>query len=680
MAGNKRRALIVAICVIVLFVGAYFFGTRVSVPLRARMSEGRQEARTVLGQEAEAPVAPVAALAASLVKGAAKESPQVPVSFFLADVQYLDMDATIQMLHNHHATALTVPLVWSMLEPERGAYTMEAYVDRLDRFAREGFKFIFLIDGAARRIVRDGEVVGRSVPDWVYAEAGAIPAMDFTGATSGENGPMSYAYAVNRQLYLDFARQTLEAFGQRYSGNVLGFAPAVMPEFEIKHPQENFAWNDYSEAGLEGFRSYERERYGSIDRLNAALGTQYLNFGELLMPVINYNNSIAGGALNDAPIFVEYQRYREQLVLDYVAPAFDLIHEKGYETFAYFGQVLHPHDGIYASGVAVRLADRVDTAVIDYNFYDGYDVVLDSAIPAMMTNYLKNAGYPRVWTGIYLERIDYHQNVEFIQETIDYAAASGCCDGLELGSIPLDAGGDPGVLCFGAQKREDHSRVAIYVSEWNFYHSHGEAPAFINYFSDSITQMYKLIQFELGIDVDLLCDEAVLNGKLDQYDLLVVPGQFYVADEVRKAIEAYLKQGGRGLQDFRFGEWNEYGQNTGSWCDDCFDIAGREALHQEEILAPVDPVFQDLQTVIVSAPYGVIPNIYAIAGATEDSRYLFKDESGRRFGVRTDNTICLCCQPQIQYKYAQTEEERQACVQLVRLAIEALLPPAESQA
>lgn len=682
---NRRRAIIATACVLLLFVGAYFFGRLVSAPLRENRSSIVQAGESsessysdaaspeVLSEaEPFSPEAPRAANMASLVPGAAEKAPDVPVSFFLADIPYLDMDATIGMLHRYNVTALTVPLVWSMLEPERGNYTISAYEERLDRFAREGFQFIFMIDGAARKIVRDGEVVGRSVPDWVYAEAGAIPAMDFTGATSGANGPLSYAYDINRDLFLDFARQTLDTFGQRYSGNVLGFAPAIMPELEIKYPQENFAWNDYSEAALEGFRQYEKARYGSIENLNATLGTQFLNFGEILFPVINYNNSIAAGELNDAPIFVEYQRYREQQLLDYVTPVFDLIHEKGYKTFAYFGQVLHPHDGIYASGIAVKLSHCVDIAVIDYNFYDGYGPVMDSAIPAMMTNYLKNAGYPRVWTGIYLERMDYLPNVGFIQETIDYAAASGCCDGLEIGSIPFDTSDDSRVLNFGGQKREGHSRIAIYASEWNFYHSHGESPILINYFNDCITQMYKIIQFELGMDVDILCDERVLTGALDDYELLVIPGQFFVSSEVKAAIEGYLERGGRVLQDYRFGEWNEYSQNTGSWSDAYFDIGAREALRYEGALETIDPLFSNL-TITLSAPYSGIHNACSIAGNSDEARYLFRNGEGKLFGIRTDQTICLCYQPQIQYKYAQNEDERKTCVQVIQRAVEALL-------
>ena len=102
--------------------------------------------------------------------------------------------------------------------------------------------------------------------------------------------------------------------------------------------------------------------------------------------IINYNNSLANGQLVEAPLYVDYQLFREKELVQYLIPVYDLIHNAGYKTFSYFGQVLHPHDGIYAAGVATRLHDYVDVAVIDYNFYDGYGLVLDCALPAMMAS------------------------------------------------------------------------------------------------------------------------------------------------------------------------------------------------------------------------------------------------------------------------------------------------------
>ena len=87
----------------------------------------------------------------------------------------------------------------------------------------------------------------------------------------------------------------------------------------------------------------------------------------------------------------------------------------------------------------------------------------------------------------------------------------------------------------------------------------------------------------------------------------------------------------------------------------------------------MDESFAELGEVTLQAPYGLIPNCYAIAGADENTRYLFAGMDDRYFGTRTDNTICLCWQPQIQYKYAQTQEEQQACVRAIELAIDAVL-------
>lgn len=679
-----KKRIVIIFGVVLLFVGAYFFGSRVMAPMRAASLQQQQSmANGDEAAEAETaiPAAPVAAVAASLASGSARNGESVPTSFFLTDVQYLNLDDTIERMHACKIDTLTVPLVWSMLEPEKGQITTDAYWDRLDALAEEGFSFVFVLDASSRSIYDEQAVqVGYSIPDWVYRESDSTAMLDFTGGTGSARGAFSFSYPDNQRLYLDFCDRTIEAFGGRYKDSVLGFAPGIMPELEVKYPQENLAWTDYNEAAQDHFRGFVKEKYGTVQAMNEKLGTGCLSFGEVVLPVVNYNNSIASGQLDEHPLFADYQEFRESELLQYLIPVYDLIHEKGYKTFSYFGQVLHPHDGICATGIATKLQRYVDVAVIDYKFHDGYGPVLDGVIPAMMVNYVKSAGYDSVWAGFNAEQL-INAGIEdygFLQEALDYVAADGRADGVEISglqhSIKASGDGSAGIdLACGSVRRTTPAKIAIYASEWNFYRSHGESQAFIHYFSDCVAQMYKIMRFEMDMDVDILCDEAVLGRGLGQYDLLVIPGQFYVADAVREAIEAYMKGGGRVLQDFRFGEWNEYGQNTGSWSDGYFDIAAREALHQEETVEVVDPDFQGIGSVAFTAPYALIPNVYAIAGSSEDSRYLFRDEAGKYYGTRTDHTICLCWQPQVQYKYAETEEERQACVQVIKTAVEALL-------
>ncbi len=688
IAQNRKRITAV-LMVLLLFVGAYFFGNKVVAPRRAAtQAAGEAGAEAQAGEaEVDAPgaaeevTAPVVVSSPSLVSGSAESGEDVPVSFFLADVQYLDLDSTIELMRECDVTVLTVPLAWSILEPEKGSFQVDSYWEKLDILAEQGFDFIFLLDASSRCILNEQEVVVcTSIPEWVYQEPGAMTMLDFIGSTGSARGSLSYSYPANQALYLDFCRRTIEAFDERYGESILGFAPGVMPEFEIKYPQENFAWVDFNEDAQNHFRAFLKEKYQTVQAMNNALGTSCLSFAEPMLPIINYNNSLANGQLVEAPLYVDYQLFREKELVQYLIPVYDLIHNAGYKTFSYFGQVLHPHDGIYAAGVATRLHDYVDVAVIDYNFYDGYGLVLDCALPAMMANYMKTAGYAEVWSGLYVEQLFYAgmNDYGFLQEAIDYIAADGSAGGVEIGGLQhsLHASEDGSVdigLSYGKVERQAPARIAIYASEWNFYHSHGESPALINYFDDCLVQMYKIIQFELGRNVDILCDEAVLDGRLGQYDLVVLPGQFYVDAEVRQAIEDYLSAGGKAIQDFRFGEWDAYGVNQGSWSDGWFDIAAREALHAEEILTPVDESFAELGEVTLQAPYGLIPNCYAIAGADENTRYLFAGMDDRYFGTRTDNTICLCWQPQIQYKYAQTQEEQQACVRAIELAIDAVL-------
>ena len=80
----------------------------------------------------------------------------------------------------------------------------------------------------------------------------------------------------------------------------------------------------------------------------------------------------------------------------------------------------------------------------------------------------------------------------------------------------------------------------------------------------------------------------------------------------------------------------------------------------------------DIPDYTVRSLYPGIPDVYALAPA-EGAEMLFTDETGRGYGLCTNTTIVLGFQPQIQYKYAETEEELNASVQVIRSAVDWLL-------
>ena len=680
LKNKKCKRIIIVLLVCLLYTGAYLFGHYVVAPTRNTNSAVSVPDYNVREQLAEIEKTPLvdSPFGKSLAAGAAQSGDPCPVSFFLSDLQMIDPEETVSMLKSCNVSMISIPLVWNFLEKTEGAFDPSEYDELLAPYVDAGFRFIFLLDGASRMIPdRNGQVAGNSLPDWVLEQEGITRQMDFLDREDPNYG-LSYSSRDNQAIYMGFCEKAIAYFGTRYADQIVGFAPCIMNEFEIKYPQTLYAWTDYGISALEGFRNYLQQVYGSVNDLNAELGTAYSGFSSITFPVISYNNTITSGALTDNPLFADFQRYRELAIVEYVSPVFDLIHTYGHTAVAYFGQALAGQDAIYATGVVTRLASRADIAVIDYNFYDGYGEVYDSIIPAMLVNYLHNAGCPKVWAGLYFERIPYMDHLDFLQETVDYVAADSLADGIEIGGM-IETYKQKGAeacpeLNYGIVKQAEPARIAIYAGEWDFYKSHGEQVRYYNYFSDALSQMYKIIRFELKLPVDILCDEAVLQGALEKYELLVLPGQFYVEPSVRGAIEAYLENGGKALMDFRFGEWNANGSNTGSWSDAFFHIGAREARQVPELKLTRQencPV-ADIPDYTVRSLYPGIPNVYALAPA-EGAEMLFTDETGRGYGLCTDTTIVLGFQPQIQYKYAETEEELNASVQVIRSAMDWLL-------
>ena len=321
----------------------------------------------------------------------------------------------------------------------------------------------------------------------------------------------------------------------------------------------------------------------------------------------------------------------------------------------------------------------MDIAVIDFNFYNGYDLQFDSIIPAMMVNYLNTAGYNEIWAGLYMERInEIGKHIDFIKETIDYISSDGIADGIEIGGLleELRKEGKKNVsrLSYTLTERQQEPKIAICTGEWIFYKSHGENISCYNYFIDSIAQMYKIVRFELGYPVDILCDDAVLNGKLSQYDLLILPAQIYVEPEVRACVEDYIAGGGKAIQDFRYGEFDAMGSIVDSWSDAYFNIGGRGAKCEEINLTAVDPnTVPGANVIQIKKYYPKIANAYSIASSDGSCNYLYQDETGKYYGLYTDSTVVLCFQPQIMYKYAESDEERAGCVAIMKNVIELML-------
>ncbi|MBO4696072.1 MAG: beta-galactosidase [Lachnospiraceae bacterium] len=631
------------IIVLSLYIFAYFFGKHVVAPRRNASPEPTGEAKPVTALK-DGTVLPAAVLAG----GAAKNGKPVPVSVYAELEGVSDPGALIDSLKKAGAAELMIPLAWSLTEPAQGMATLSRYEAVLDRLAAEGFRFVFLLDAGGRPLNLDGTAPKSSIPAWVFRQASV--ALDCYGKYAGEEGTLCYSDPKARELYTAYAEAIIKLAGERYGDKVVGFAPAVTPELTVAYPKSAEAWFDFSEAAEESFRAYLRSRYGTIEQLNQTCGCSYVSFSQITLPTgMLAPNSIANGALNEAAVYPDYQLFRENELAEFVKPVFEIIRKEGYVSAARFGTVLSVTDGAGANGIAAKLADFADRAVIAVS-------AKETVVPAMISNYMKTAGYREV----YLEPDGSEAD---LQQAFDYAAEEGSLDGaLFKGSVPA--------LTCGVKTR-GKADIAIYAGEWNFYRSQGETEAYEEYFTDSVSQMYKIIRFELNRNADLITDAQILSGDLNKYKLVILPGQFYVSDEAVKAVEAYAKQGGAVLQDYRFGEWDAYGANRGAWSDETFGIAARSATLSEVKISGTAAAFAGI-SLTVKPVYNGVPNLFGIAG-TDGAVYLFEDGNGSKYGIRKDKAVCLCFQPQLIYKYANDAESRELSVRIIKYAAELLL-------
>ena len=537
--------------------------------------------------------------------------------------------------------SITLPIAWSIVESVESQYDFSAYENVLNAITNAGYNMIIVIDTGGRPILKNNVIVDTStIPDWLFTKYPTACSQDFEG---NKTNSLDYFAGDATEAIKKFYKETIDWVGNNYGDYVEGFAPGIMSEFEIKYPQTGFRWESYSEKAQNAYRAYLKEKYINVDNVNAMLGTDISDFSEITMPVVNYNNSIVSVNTEENGLYTELMEFRENQIVRFTKQFTDIIKNEGWESIGYFGQCMFPIDAIYCTGVILKCVDLFDIAVIDYNFYDGYKEVYDSDWPPFLTNMVANLGYKKVYTGIYFERISLDGRQEFVSELNRKITIDGHSSGLEIGSLTNNTS-EKVDFSIPKEVKKEKSKVAIYTSEWNYYKTHGESEAYLNYLSDSTIKLFSVLQYELGIPVEVITDTNVLQGQLKEFEILFLPCQMYVSDSVVKEIETYALNGGNIIQDFRYNEYDNYGNAKNEHNNELFGIGAVSAKSEKTKIR----YMKEKVKLPIEVTYENIPTHYYFAKAHENHEYMF--EKGKNsIGIKTDNTIVWGVQPQLQY-------------------------------
>ena len=480
----------------------------------------------------------------------------------------------------------TVYLNWSDIEARQGQYQFDHYHRQVDAIVQGGLSLILVLDMGGRPYKDEsGNLVPHrsTVPAWLQAVHPDANLRNFSGDASWQP---DFADKAIQALGSRFIAKAVEHFSQRYPAKVLGYAIGLQEEHEIKYGQMGYQWRDYKAATQEEFRR----------RHNAA------------QPVINYNNDIAAGVPRAEPLLHAHKQFREERLKDATCTYAKAIRSQGAQAMGYFAETFTSHDAIYGTGIVEKLAECIDIAVIDYNFYDGYGLVPDADVLPTLANYMGSLGYRKIMVGAYGERWEgankTRELVPVIQRSVARSLMQARVVGYEIGGFAHQAQNDPlaalelnklnadamraagtAATSAGAAAAAPAApaiRIGILGSTTNFHVWHGERSAGRNIHRDALFAAYRLLQGQPGMQVHLIGEHNLLRGDdplVQGLDAILVPHQVALPQAVKSRLAAFWKNGGALIQDMRLGEFDENGKPTFDWMHEVFGIADVEWKH-----------------------------------------------------------------------------------------------------
>ncbi|MBO9680292.1 MAG: beta-galactosidase [Acidovorax sp.] len=476
-------------------------------------------------------------------------------------------------LQNRGINHATVYVNWADAEPKEGEIDFSAYDRQFDPLVKDGLSLIIVLDMGGRVYFDNtGKLHPHltTVPAWMRAKHPEGFMKNFSGEPTAQPDFMNTSIRKHSSRFLSRA---VEYFSQRYPQKVLGYAIAIQEEHEIKYGQNGYQWRDHGEAATAAF--YKQT------------GSQ--------PPVINYNNSIATGLPKHEPLLHAHKKFREDRLKDAICFYAGTIREKGGTAMGYFAETFTSHDAIYATGVVENLAECIDIAVIDYNFYDGYRLVPDADVLPMLASYMGSVGYKKVMVGAYAERWELHKKtaeiIPVINRSISKALMQPHVIGYEIGGIQRqEAPGQPSTVDVDRLKsiavtqekqplagegKSSRLRIGILGSSSNFYTWHGDRSGGTNPHRDALLQAYKILSSRPELDVHVIGEKNLQKDDtlLQQLDAVLIPHQAALPQTLKSSLAAYWKNGGALIQDMRLGEFDENGKPTFDWMHEVFGIA-----------------------------------------------------------------------------------------------------------
>jgi len=573
---------------------------------------------------------------------------------------------------------ITMPVAWSEIEPKEGHYTFDKYDKTADLITSKGFKLIILPKG-----------VNNGSPGWFWKSI----------EKQGRKGMATDFYKIQYPLldiasdeaikpFLDFYGNTTAHFISKYKNSILAIGVGTSNEYEIRYSQFHYQWQTYSDESEIKFQKWLAERY-SLVTLNKTWKTHYDSFDKVKLPIIDHNANGYSGAPDTNANFTDLMQFREELLYNFTQKLSSTVKEQGADTIGYLGEFFITDDAIYTSMID-KIVGLLDVVVVDTNFYNGFKISDHDLKGAIMVNFAKNLGYKKVLLGVYGERLSPDYDGNLVTSYIQNAFTLSNPDGVEIGNFrpsELNQWSFLNNIPSLISKDESHGNatIAIYASKWNFYRWHGDIMSFNrDLWSDSLYSTYQILAAYKGYQVDVIGDSVIENHGLQKYQMLYLPSQVVVPLKIKSTIEQWIDGGGYAVQDWQFGNWDEYGNINGG-LDSKFGVSGPITWSTSNATLSYTLHKSQWHMENQNTTYNISDNLLpqrtiALMGVKDGFSSVLSDVNnpyGNTFIVGS-NTVIFGFQPQLAYFYDTNESNRKAMANLMAEPITVFFPEGDN--
>ena len=226
---------------------------------------------------------------------------------------------------------------WALMEPREGHYDFSLFDRAIATFGRRGIKTIFGTPTAAP-------------PKWLTHKYPEVLGVRETGQPVNDQSRRQYCY--NSPVYRQFSRKIVEALAQHYHDNTNIIGWQIDNEMNNENPE------CYSDSCRVAFRTWLKNKYGTLDELNARWGTvvwsqSYSDWAQIDLP-------FPTPAFHNPALMLDYKRFISDSATSYLDDQVEILRR------------YRPNDFLTHNGVFKNINYYTFSRGLDLYAYDNY--------------------------------------------------------------------------------------------------------------------------------------------------------------------------------------------------------------------------------------------------------------------------------------------------------------------